>query len=127
MRTLLVGLVSASLVVASGELLVGQSRSPRVTGIFTDMHYITDVGDLLGTEVFIVGGGNGYKAIVQIAQGSPGDPVVVPVTVKGNDVSFELPPTYHNLKFSGRVSTQALTGNLGSERVALRRRNSYWQ
>jgi hypothetical protein len=111
-------------------LLFVASPSPgqqvRVTGIFSDMRWIKEAGDVIGAEVFIVATGSDYRAVVQIAQGVPDVPVVVPLTVRGTEVSFTL-PTYDNLKFSGRVTQTALVGTLGAEKVTLRRGKSYWQ
>ena len=99
----------------------------RVTGIYSDMRYIQQAGDVLGTEVFIVADDGGYSAVVQIAQGIPAVPVVVPATVKGITVSFSLP----DVKFDGHVTRTALVGTLrsalGSAPVSLRRGKSYWQ
>ncbi len=91
------------------------------------MRYIADAGDVVGTEVLIVFTGDGYRAVVQIAEGVPEVPVVVPTEVEGTDVSFTLPTDYGNLRFTGRVTRAALVGTLGSERVSLRRGKSYWQ
>jgi hypothetical protein len=96
----------------------------RVTGMFSDMHYIADAGDVLGTEVFIAFTSKGYWAVVQMAEGVPDIPVVVPVTIKGTDVSFILSD---KLTFAGTVTPTALVGTLGYEKVSLRRGKSYWQ
>lgn len=100
------------------------AQQVRVTGMFSDMRYIPQAGDVLGTEVFIVVSPGGYSAVVQIAEGEPGLPVVVPITVNGLDVSFTVTP---KLRFAGRVSSGALVGTLGDEKVSLRRGKSYWQ
>ena len=46
-------------------------QEPKVTGFFTDMHYLQDVGDVIGTEVWIVHARGAYWATVQIAEGEP--------------------------------------------------------
>jgi acyl-CoA reductase-like NAD-dependent aldehyde dehydrogenase len=58
-------------------------QQPRVTGMYIDMVYIPQAGDVLGTEVFLV--------------------------------------------FTGSATRDALVGSLETERVSLRRGNSYWQ
>jgi hypothetical protein len=104
-----------------------RGQQVRVTGMFSDMRWIQEAGDVIGTEVFIVATNSDYRAVVQIAEGTPGVPVVVPVTVRGADISFTLPTYYGNLKFNGRITRNALAGMLGGEKVTLRRGNSYWQ
>jgi len=119
---------AARLVLVAGLFTLAALPAPaqqvRVTGLFSDMHYIPQAGDVLGTEVFIVVSPGGYSAVVQLAEGQPQMPVVVPVNVNGLDVSFSLP---NNLKFAGRVSNSALVGTLGFDKVSLRRGKSYWQ
>jgi hypothetical protein len=109
----------------------------RVTGFFSDMRHVSQARDISGTEVWIVYGGGHYWATVQLAEGAPGVPTVVPVEVSGSQVRFSL--TQHALKpngaaaedvtlrFNGTVTKGSLTGVLGSERVVLKRRQSYWQ
>src|SRR6266849_10924659 len=65
-------------------------QQPRVIGFFSDMRYIADAGDVLGTEVWIVYGGQRYYATVQVAEGAPSAPVVVPVEVSGWKVRFTI-------------------------------------
>ena len=102
-------------------------KRPRVTGFFSDMHYIKEAGDVIGMEVWIVYARGGYWATVQLAQGEPAPPVIVPVQVSGQRVVFSFQLGTDVLKFDGSVSTAALTGVLGTERMSLKRGNSYWQ
>ena len=104
-----------------------QTARVRITGMFTDMRYIAEAGDLVGTEVFIVAGARGYVGVVQFAEGAPVDPVVVPLTVKGTAVTFEAPILGQTLKFNGHVTERALVGTFGIEQLTLPRRASYWQ
>jgi len=101
------------------------------------MHYIQEAGDVLGTEVWIVYGGDRYYATVQIAEGSPIPPVVVPVEVSGSRVKFTVREPFVDqdgkpapdlaIAFDGTVTRAGLSGTMGSERLDLKRRNSYWQ
>jgi hypothetical protein len=52
-------------------------QQPKVTGFFTDMHYIAQAGDVLGTEVWIVYARDRFWASVQEAEGEPDPPVTV--------------------------------------------------
>jgi hypothetical protein len=64
-----------------------QKKVP-VTGFFTNMEYIDGAGDVVGMEVWIVYARGKYWATVQLAQGEPDPPVVVPVQVLAQQVSF---------------------------------------
>jgi hypothetical protein len=50
------------------------ARPARVTGLFSNMKYNAEAGDVLGMEVFIVAGPGGWYATVQCAGGEPGKP-----------------------------------------------------
>jgi hypothetical protein len=124
------------LILAIATSSKGQQES-RVTGFFSDMRHVSQARDVQGTEIWIVYGGGHYWATVQVAQGAPAVPAVVPVEVSGAQVRFSL--TQRSLKpdgtaaedvvlrFNGTVTKSGLTGVLGSEHVVLKRRQSYWQ
>jgi hypothetical protein len=109
---------------------------PRVTGFYSDMQYIKEAGDVVGMEVWIVYARGSYWATVQLADGEPDVPVVVPVLVSGQRVGFTLtepsirsegkPEQNLVLKFDGTATNWALTGVFGTEHVTLKRGNSYW-
>ena len=105
-------------------------KEVRVTGIFSDMHFVKEAGDVTGMEVFIVYTVDGYYAVVQFAEGTPVVPVVVPIKVNKASIQFTVPlPNGSNGQFVGTVTDDALIGRLenGGEGFKLRRRNSYWQ
>ena len=106
----------------------------RVTGMFSDLAYVAEAGDLVGTEVFLGYQGDGiYFALVQCAEGSPSKPLLVEASVDGLQVKFSLPPSDSShcpvATFVGTVSRSGLRGKFlgGGEAVTLRRRSSYWQ
>jgi hypothetical protein len=99
----------------------------RVSGIYSDLHYNEEAGDLLGTEVWLTPTNSGWHAVVQIAEGEPDVPVVVFAEVDGANVSFEIPGGDRPLRFIGRVSDRSLDGTLGHETLSLKRGRSYWQ
>src|SRR5690348_11327669 len=84
-------LVAASLLVltAFNANASAQQSHPRVTGIYSDLHY--NSGDLLGIELLIIPAKSGYEAFVQIAEGDAPYVAVVPVSVEGQGFDFTLP------------------------------------
>jgi hypothetical protein len=112
-------------------------KQPRVTGFFSNMQYAKEAGDVVGMEVWIVYARGSYWATVQVAQGEPEPPVVVPVQVSGSRVTFSLreqgtkpdgtPAEDFVTEFVGTVSGTALILSSGTEREILKRGASYWQ
>jgi hypothetical protein len=103
--------------------------SNKVTGTFSTLQNMgSEVEDLIGIEVTIVGTRSGLQAVVQTADGVPSAPVVVPVNVDGMRVSFPVPSATGDLmEFKGKVTPQGLTGKLDGRSLTLPRRKSYWQ
>lgn len=110
----------------------------KITGIYSDLYYNHQGGDLLGTEVFIVGAGiHGLVAFVQNWQGGTTVPVVVPVLVNGNTVRFSVPaPSMGEGEYEGRVSRSGFDGvwhhplaggGHTDNPIHLKRKKSYWQ
>src|SRR6267378_2549320 len=48
-----------------------EKAQPRITGTYSDMHYVSDAGDVIGTEIKIVFTGTDFEGALQIAVGSP--------------------------------------------------------
>jgi hypothetical protein len=102
----------------------------KLTGIYSDMSYSDDSGDVLGDEIFLVFSNRGYYAVFQGSEGEPYVPVVVPVKVEGNSISFTLPAsTDPRGKFQGKITNGELTGTFSgnAQTVHLKRKASYWQ
>jgi hypothetical protein len=111
----------------------------KVTGIYSNLEYLKEAGDVGGVEVFIVyaaGPGDaksGYYAMMQCAEGVPGKPVLVPATVAGNRIELAAHSDSESYcpraKFKGSVSTKGLKGGFEGEGGAiwLPRKRSYWQ
>jgi len=109
-------------------------NSPRITGLYSDMWYLTGKQQIVGTEIFIMQNQAGYIAMVQCAQGPAGTPFVTPMTLKGNSVAIEIPAREDTLccagRFTGTIVEKQLRGRFEgckSESVVLVRKNSYWQ
>ena len=64
----------------------------RVTGRFSDIHYVERAGDIVGMEIIISKTDSGYRVRFQIAEGVPGGVDTVSATVQGDSLFFELPP-----------------------------------
>src|SRR5258708_5424616 len=82
--------VAVTLVLMAGQLHAAEKKI-RVTGIYSDLYFNQEGGDLLGHEIFIVYTSGGYVAFVQESLGEPGMPGVVPVQVHGDTLSFNVP------------------------------------
>jgi hypothetical protein len=106
----------------------------RVAGTYTDLSYNREGGDILGTEIRIVGTRRGFQATVQVAEGSA-SPLIVgavfAVDATGK-FGFALPSNDLGLRrFDGVIVGAVLRGTFTfadgkTERVTLRRGRSYW-
>jgi hypothetical protein len=109
--------------------------APRVSieGIYSDLHYIEEAGDLLGTELKIVKVGDRYKGSLVIAEGEPSKEIPVDIKVSGAQIRFSIPEEGgYPGEFQGEIGKHFLTGefrftNGGSSKVKLRRGDSYWK
>src|SRR5688572_4846630 len=79
------------------------TASPNPTGLFGQLEYHQSSGDVVGLEVFIVKGQKGYVAIVQVAEGVPMDPIVVPIKFEGPVLSFEMRSGKETLRYGGTI------------------------
>lgn len=59
----------------------------KTTGMYSNMEFNDEGGDLLGMEVYLVSGAGEYFAVVQCAGGVPAPPVITPVQVSGTKES----------------------------------------
>jgi hypothetical protein len=75
-----------------------------------------------------VPGHKGYVAFVQCAEGGIPDPVLVPVSREGAQISFELAKGGCGTRFTGTISQQGLRGRFtGQSESWLPRKNGFWQ
>jgi len=121
------------LVLLLASSLAWSATKNKVTGLFTDMHYISEADDVLGTEIFIIYSNSGYYAVMQCAEGAPSKPVVVSASIKGNEVKLEPhnDPSSHCpiATFTGQITPSGLRGKFeGTDYPGLlKRQRSYWQ
>lgn len=121
LSAIIVGLLSTS------TLAAGQT--PKVTGIYTDMSYNAEGGDVIGTEIFLVNTSHGYYVVFQSGEGEPSIPVVVAAEVSGTSIRFVLPHDMAGGMFTGRIYPGQLIGSFSSNKktIHLKRKASYWQ
>ena len=77
--------------VASTAGAAGNIGRPKLTGMFSDMAYNEEGGDLLGTEIFVTYARDGYFVVYQSSEGEPTTPVVVPAAISGTSIKFSVP------------------------------------
>lgn len=109
----------------------------RVPGIYSDLAYNSESGDLLGTEIFIVVAPDDRKTryVVFIQSWGEGgfDPVAVPAKVDGDSVSFIVaPPSVLAGEYKGQVTKSGFDGsyhldNGYTSAIHLKRKKSYWE
>ncbi len=107
-------------------------ESVQFTGIFSNLTYIEDAGDVVGMEVFVLNSSAGHFAMVQIAAGPIADPVLVVAKLDGNKIEFTLPTTagFESMgKYTGKITSTGLIGKFEKDTKTqfLKRKKSYWQ
>ncbi len=110
-----------------------EHQEKRITGIYSNLTYIEETGDLVGTELHILPPKGddkaGYTVVVQIAEGEAPFTATVPLKVSGDRFEFTLPkdsfdPGAH---FTGKFDQQGLTLKWSSGTVEhLKRGKRYW-
>ena len=131
------GVLLAILMTTSIRPLEAVEKKVKVPGIYSDLHYNSEGGDLLGTEIFIVFSDANGVAFFQCWEGGTTMPVVVPVKVEGDGISFSVPtPSLGEGKYQGNVSAAGFdgtwhhrlgNGSFSDEKIHLKRTKSYWQ
>lgn len=111
-----------------------QPQAKRITGIYSNLSYNNESGDLSGMEIIILpsrhGPDGGYSAFVQISEGGAPSTAIVPLKVTGANIDFTLPadseyPGEHLVgNFKG--VELILKWSSGNEEH-LKRGKSYWQ
>ena len=112
-------------------------RHGQAFGTFSNMHYIAQTGDVVGTEITIIPQYQTAYAIFQCSEGAPSDPVFVPVSINGNEIRFTVHTRDKSCDgaFAGTITARGLKlvapnenkGQKPSEAgELLSRRASYW-
>ena len=120
--------VSLGVLILLAVVTSGAQQQPRVTGFFTNMHYVREAGDVVGTEVWVVYARGHFYAAFQDAAGEPDPPVVVPVDVSGSQIRFTISTPRAVTHYSGTVGKAGLMLSVeGNPVILLKRQRSYWQ
>lgn len=118
------------LLVLASDVSCAQAAAREMAGIYSDLTYNNEGGDLLGMELMVVPAPTGYTVFVQIAEGDLQVASVVPLTVTDTRVSFTLPSggAYGGMHFEGQWRGSLMIIHLPSgKEETLRRGKSYWQ
>ena len=110
---------------------------PPISGLYGDLTYNDEGGDLLGTEIRIVKSAEHYEAYVQTAEGTPGPVRRAAVTASGNHVHFTVAEKdgSHD-EYDGRITSGGFDGtrtSVSPSRMVAsplrlpRLKKSYWQ
>jgi hypothetical protein len=124
------------ILIAASEVSWGETAPPaqRISGIYSDLAFNNEGGDLLGIELMIVPRESkadlAWSVFVQIAEGGAPQIGLVPLTLVGDKIEFTLPPAGASggMHFSGTISSTEIRLNTPSGPVeVLHRGKSYWQ
>lgn len=98
-----------------------------VTGVYSNLAYHEDSGDLMGIEVHVLYSYSGYFAVVQCGGG---DPAIVSAEVEAETIAFSLDEDGKDncslKKYEGHILEEGLNLKSGSENLLLPRQESYW-
>jgi hypothetical protein len=105
----------------------------RISGIYSNLKYNSESGDLSGIELLIFPNNHvhesEYSGFFQISEGGAPFAVIVPIKVSGANIEFTLPsgPEFSNMHFVGEFKgSELILRSLGNEEH-LKRGKSYWQ
>ena len=112
-------------------------HSENLTGLYTNMQYNEESGDINGVELFIVTKREGYIAYFQDAEGGPFLPIIIPIEIKNKKIEFEIPKRGHGYsgKFIGIIHESSIelsnsseaSNQKSNEKIILLKGLSYWQ
>ena len=112
----------------AGEPLAGRSNP---SGVFSNMTYDEESGDLDGFEFFFVYSKSGYYVFYQYSNGVPETPMLTKLDIKDNTFEFAIPigGEFYG-PFVGKFTATGVQGwfkNFPSKLIKLTRGESYWQ
>lgn len=110
---------------------VSAAQSQRA-GIYSNLAFIEESGDLVGMEILLVPEGRGdgeYRAVVQLAEGGTPQIVVTSIVVKRDEFSLILKfdQRMPEIKFMCLFKVNELECKTSASKETLKRGKSYWQ
>jgi hypothetical protein len=106
----------------------------KITGIYSDLHYIEESGDLIGMELLVLPGGGDpvhCDAFFQLAEGQGPTAVVVDLQAVADHFEFRVPANAGSpeMRFSVQFTAhEAVVKNtVAGTEEHLRRGRSYWE
>jgi hypothetical protein len=124
----LTGLALGLLVLAWSAVAIAKGPASP-TGTFSSMYYNEESTDLVGMEIRIVVGRDGYQGTIQYARGEPTDLILFkPVIDDSNHIAFSFasPWTGERVAISGRITEPGLEMGEQPGENLLKRAPSYW-
>jgi hypothetical protein len=124
---------AATLLLVSYFAVAGNATKTKMTGIFSNLAYSAQGGDMVGVEVFITSDRNAFYAIVQCGAGRLGAPILVSAIVDAPQISFTLPKENEancpEGEVRGTITAYGLRVKIEDRGWSeyLPRRKSYWQ
>jgi hypothetical protein len=124
----------ALLAVLSPATRADSAKPARLTGVYSNLRFNGEGGDLLGMELLVLprrsGAGPAWTVVVQIAEGGAPCAGMAPLKVTGDKLEFTLPKggECDDLHFTGTFSATEIVLRWDSGTVEhLKRGKSYWQ
>jgi hypothetical protein len=108
---------------------VAEQPKVHVSGIYSNLDFNDEAGDLNGIEVFIFFAGE-HMVLYQESVGEPVNPSLVKAKVNGDSIQFTILGIGGGKRtFKGTITKTHLIGKFvgSNETIKLPRKNSYWQ
>ena len=96
---------------------------------WSSMDYVTESGDVIGTEITVVPQYLTAYVIFQCTEGAPSSPILLPAKTTATSVDFTVPESPDQLcpgHYVGNVTPKGLALTMGTSHEILPRRKSYW-
>jgi hypothetical protein len=133
MKRTLSGLLPATAILLPTLAAEPSGSTGPLPGMYSSLTNSQRSGDIVGMELFVVPGGNGWHGVLQGSEGAPGIPMVVPLQTSGASVRFSVPPNCSCALPPGDYTAELsrsgakVRGPLQFGERQLPRTTSYWQ
>ncbi len=114
-------ILSAAVVAAQADL--------RISGIFSNLHYSDESGDLGGWEILVIpSGASTYTAVVQLSEGEAPTVAVGTLVAKAGRFTLTIPPgSTLSGTYKGVITAKDMRLETPAGPETLLRGKSYWQ